>query len=498
MDENQRMLKVFKELHTQANQRNSSKFIAALKAKKEFDRALAAHLLGSFNDSALLPYLSQSVQTDRSALVRKNAAFAMGQMRDSNYTAVLINALRSEIDPNTQIEILTAIGKCGGHQALTLLKQFAPETDELKHGWIRLAFHLGMSDKGWKVDSTLLSKAHQYGEDVNDESTWAYYTHWLKRLSTKRVSVNHLDVYSPPFDELESYFKFHWKVLLGDTIPPSSIAPKEGSPYASLDDFDHPYVNNQLVEAHLKDARSDPESLKSMVKELVASNDMATVSLGCYEIIKDPTKFDTASLKPILTDALNNFQKTQYHETYLDIKKALNALGEDVKGDVALIYPAIDWGYFDRLDSIERLVMTTTKGEIIMEIYPFKTPSTAVLILKEVDDHYYDGKYFHRVIPHFVAQGGCPRGDGWGSLNWLQRSHFRHDLRYETGAVGLASVGPDTEGIQFFIGLEPLPHLNGRYTVFAQVVKGVDVARQLQLGDKMLSVRRLTKQTKSM
>jgi cyclophilin family peptidyl-prolyl cis-trans isomerase len=85
------------------------------------------------------------------------------------------------------------------------------------------------------------------------------------------------------------------------------------------------------------------------------------------------------------------------------------------------------------------------------------------------------------------VQGGDPRGDGTGGPPWTQRSEFS-SLSFERGMLGIASSGKDTEGSQFFIMHSHHPHLDGRYTIFGQVLRGMDVADRLEIGDKVLSI----------
>lgn len=134
--------------------------------------------------------------------------------------------------------------------------------------------------------------------------------------------------------------------------------------------------------------------------------------------------------------------------------------------------------------------LVTTKGGIVLAIEPDAAPGSCVAFDSLVAAHYYDGKYIHRVVPDFVAQGGCPRGDGYGSMDWTLRTEIGYE-GFSTGAVGLASAGRDTESCQFFLALMPAPHLDGRYTRFAHVVSGMDVAQRLVVGDRMLTVERL-------
>ena len=102
---------------------------------------------------------------------------------------------------------------------------------------------------------------------------------------------------------------------------------------------------------------------------------------------------------------------------------------------------------------------------------------------------YYNGKAFHRMVPNFVVQGGCPRGDGYGGMPWTLRTEIGRKL-FTAGSVGLASAGRDTESCQFFITHSAAPHLDGRYTRFGEVLEGMDVLWRLQVGDVMSMVER--------
>ena len=127
----------------------------------------------------------------------------------------------------------------------------------------------------------------------------------------------------------------------------------------------------------------------------------------------------------------------------------------------------------------------TDRGPIKVELFPEKAPLTVANFVNLARRGFYDGLNFHRVVPNFVAQGGDPRGDGWGGTDYTIRSEFA-DLHYEEGTVGLASAGKDTESCQWFITHNTVPHLDGRYTIFAKVVSGLNVVHQLQIGDKIL------------
>jgi cyclophilin family peptidyl-prolyl cis-trans isomerase len=151
----------------------------------------------------------------------------------------------------------------------------------------------------------------------------------------------------------------------------------------------------------------------------------------------------------------------------------------------------IDWEYVKLIPDNLKIKVTTSKGSFVMVLKVNEAPGSVVNFLKLLDSNYYDKKYFHRMVPDFVVQGGCPRGDGWGSLNWTQRSELSNFLVYKPGSVGLASSGKDSEGVQFFVTHTWTPHLDGRYTIFAEVIEGMEVINTLRVGDQILYVEKI-------
>ncbi len=126
----------------------------------------------------------------------------------------------------------------------------------------------------------------------------------------------------------------------------------------------------------------------------------------------------------------------------------------------------------------------TPRGTFEITLDGEAAPNTAAMFRALAGQGFYEGLIFHRVVPDFVAQGGDPTGTGWGGPGWTIRSEWSR-LRYERGAVGIAHSGKDTGGCQFFVTLSEQPHLNGRYTIFGHVTKGMDVVDRLCVGDSM-------------
>jgi cyclophilin family peptidyl-prolyl cis-trans isomerase/HEAT repeat protein len=126
--------------------------------------------------------------------------------------------------------------------------------------------------------------------------------------------------------------------------------------------------------------------------------------------------------------------------------------------------------------------VTTSRGRFEFELFFDTAPLTVMNFISQVEDDFFDGLTFHRVIPNFVAQGGCPRGDGWGGPGYSIRDEYS-DEPYGRGTVGIATSGKDTGGSQFFVTHSPQPHLEARYTIFGQVIESMDVVDQLVVGD---------------
>ncbi len=140
-------------------------------------------------------------------------------------------------------------------------------------------------------------------------------------------------------------------------------------------------------------------------------------------------------------------------------------------------------------NKIYRVTIETGKGLIELELYPQHAPKTVNNFVFLVQEGFYDGVTYHRVISDFVIQGGDPTGTGRGGPGYRFEDEFKgNPLKHETGSISMANSGPNTNGSQFFITHCPQPHLDGRHTVFGKVVTGQDVVDAIRQGDKMLKV----------
>ena len=118
-------------------------------------------------------------------------------------------------------------------------------------------------------------------------------------------------------------------------------------------------------------------------------------------------------------------------------------------------------------------------GDIVIKMHNNEAPNNVANIVKLTKQGFYNGLTFHRIIKGFVIQGGCPKGDGTGSPGYRINDEILPGLKHLKGTVAMANSGPNTNGCQFYICLEPLPRLDGGYTIIGQVVKGMDVVEKI-------------------
>lgn len=228
------------------------------------------------------------------------------------------------------------------------------------------------------------------------------------------------------------------------------------------------------------------------LRRALAGGDVAQLGTAA-EAFADPALVPEAQPadQEALRQAQARLQLPRDIEAWQGLQQALDKINHAPQPTPAPVGRApqhpIDWAVVGGIAAGQRVKLRTTQGDIVLELRVNDAPGSVASFVALARRHFYDGLYFHRVVPDFVAQGGDPRGDGAGSTDYTLRSEFG-DVRYQEGSVGLASAGKDTESCQFFITHTPTPHLDGRYTVFAQVVGGLAVVHRLEIGDRILAV----------
>ncbi|MEM1327715.1 MAG: peptidylprolyl isomerase [Bacteroidota bacterium] len=192
----------------------------------------------------------------------------------------------------------------------------------------------------------------------------------------------------------------------------------------------------------------------------------------------------------ILKQAADALTLPDHIETYNELQRTIALFeGTTYKQTRPAYNHPIIWSSLTKIRESSRADIVTNKGTIRLRLYPNSSPGSVANFIQLVEYGYFDGTNFHRVVPNFVIQGGGSRGDGYGGSDYSIRSELSPDLYYESrGMVGMASAGNHTESTQFFITHSPALHLNGDYTIFAEVVEGMSVVNDIQVDDKIESV----------
>ncbi|MDP2916957.1 MAG: peptidylprolyl isomerase [Dehalococcoidia bacterium] len=134
-----------------------------------------------------------------------------------------------------------------------------------------------------------------------------------------------------------------------------------------------------------------------------------------------------------------------------------------------------------------KAIIETDKGNLVLELFARDAPETVNNFVFLVREGFYDGTTFHRIIPDFMAQGGDPTGTGTGGPGYRFADEFS-SRKHVAGTLSMANAGPNTNGSQLFITYVPTSYLDGKHSVFGQLIQGMDVLKMLKNGDRMKRV----------
>lgn len=220
------------------------------------------------------------------------------------------------------------------------------------------------------------------------------------------------------------------------------------------------------------------------------SGDVGLVSTAAVTLRRP--ELDFKSFLPsdsIFKIALRKIKLPEEVEAYTEIAKTLSYWNG--KPPIALPdkgFRMLDWAVLNNISDSTKCEIITDDGTMVIRLLPSVAPLTVANWIELVKRNYFNGKVFHRVVPNFVIQSGCNRGDGYGSTDYLIRSELPMVYYDKPGKVGMASAGLNTESCQFFITSMPTPHLDGRYTQFAELISNPALLEKIQRGTKIKKI----------
>ncbi len=429
--------------------------------------------------------LIQAAASDQHPYVRMNCIRALSNIQSPLAQATLVNSIKNDENYLVRINALRTY-RASYDSVRTLILETL--NDENEHVAITASqyllrnatvadvdtlLQLAQKSPYWLVKSNLLSVAYKFSDDnkVGD---------YIKATYNKSKNIYEQSyLLTALATQLKDYGWIAEKLYNSDNKVIRTFAIDALSQIRRLPSFDK--VKADSVKKDFGDIFKYAIESKDVGLIYHAAQTLRNDKLGYKKYYRD---------RSFLQKTLDSLDLPRDIEAYQELQRTIDYFNgkKKTKPSPTKTKKEMDWALVKGLPQSQKVQLKTSKGNVTFELFVNEAPMSVATFVTLAKKGFYDGKTFHRVIANFVAQGGCPRGDGFGGLDYSIASEFA-PLNYGTGYVGLASAGKDTESCQWFITHSPTPHLDGNYTIFAKVVEGMDVVHKLMIGDKIESVK---------
>ncbi len=472
---------------------------------------IAANYFGRAKNVALdtvqISKLGQKFVSTNSPDIKMALGLGLGKTKSPNALEYLIQGLRGEPDYRVKCNIIRALSEFEYVRVKPIMLGMLNDNNK----------HVSNSAANYFVKYGLRNDVQLYRKKALEQS------HWWPRATLYRAANKHLSVYSV---NTRALINNEIKRRLAET---NNIAEKaellkslaeDPNSYQNIINIglnaDQPLLRVAALES-LVEILGNPElalflrsrtyRVQDEIGELLktaidnADGGMVAVAAGAlrnpkFKYAKQFKEFEwmEAALDklqlPRDIEAFNELEKTlAYFESEKKKSDPKNKDEEEpaVEKEVQLTKTSfnnpIDWRRVKNITERTEAKVQTNRGIFNMRFYKNEAPGTAANFIKLAKDGFFDGKPFHRVVSNFVIQGGCPRGDGYGSLDYTIRSELSQLSYNKEGFVGMASAGNHTECTQWFVTHSPTLHLDGNYTIFAHITSGMDIVHKIEPGD---------------
>ncbi|WP_205959917.1 peptidylprolyl isomerase [Flammeovirga aprica] len=444
-----------------------------------FTRMDSKQMVETFNSN-----IFNQARRDSSALVRANFTQAIGVFSKGNGSATALKKiLQHEKDPTVLVNAILATKKVKYNGVVEETIPF------LKHENARVsscAAKVLYGKLGWKNSA----EVYKMIPNIENKNTRAL---TLKAVLNERNKQKNIFEYTKGlFENSNSVYE---RCLLLDAMSESSLGEK--LVYETWVNAKEKPLQTKAIELlmgnyegkkHLKKAES--AQLKEVLTDALRTKDVGQLYAISLFMQQNVDKL-SASFPPVaLIDSVKkSLQLPLQVEGYIELEKTIAKIqGYEYKASsIPKNNVGVNWNAIQNIRQDQEAVITTSKGEITIQLKVEEAPATVAMFVDLIEKKFYDSLYFHRVVPNFVVQGGDPRGDGFGGLETTIPSEFTF-LKYKVGSLGIASAGKDTESCQFFMTEMATHHLDGRYTIFAEIKNGINVMKALEYGDQIVKV----------
>ena len=477
----------------------------------------------------MVEFLKTNIYPDELSLYASLYLSRRGSDELKPYVSGLIRALKVLPSPEARAYLAIALGKTLSNSARTVLMNTASDTAEdyrVRIAAIRALGNFATSINlsrfaalRYDSDTRVAQAAAEYFIDFGNADDALDYKEWAKdatldpvvRARLMGAALRHLPAYyvltrsGLRYRLYQWYHKENMPFVRREIVRAMAYAPQLYTALAeiALKD-DHPAVRTQsmqslreVFEGDLLDATYGAAAYKirrhlwRQLQRIFRTEDPGLLAEGIP--ILQSKKFDFTAIKDQLL-FLDSLQKRlplpAAIETYNIMEEVLSQLFER-RPHFIKPHPktAIDWPAFDTLADTIAVEVRTQKGVFGLQLFKKQAPYTVLHFLSLIEDKFFDGKVFHRVVDGFVIQDGCPRGDGYGALDYTIPSELNNAIYSKSGILGMASAGKDTECTQWFVTQSPAPFLDWRYTAFGKVDTNPEVVYHIRPGDTIYTMQ---------
>ncbi|NBU35799.1 MAG: hypothetical protein EBS35_04390 [Bacteroidetes bacterium] len=464
-------------------------------------RLMSAHYLARIKDLALDTFKNELIpqfQRERNAEIRMVIATILGKINRTEAENALLNGFNQEEDSRVKMNILRALRNKNYELARVAAYKSLKASDQ----------SLSREAGSFFLEKGMAKEAKTYWQLTADSLIT-----WPVRALLYAAANRH-------FYQRDTIGKEKYK--LNAVIKNQYLRAEKPEAKAAFlkalgeHGWNYRYINQQMWESKdyiVKTAAAESltalcsavnfdkqfrKNRKYVEKDLavIFKNAFLMNDAGISAVIAGALRNEDRNFRAILPDinfldsALMKLKLPEEQETKQEIEMTIafwKGLNTPIIKKPVFNHP-IKWSLLANISNQVEAMITLEKGTIVLELFPDIAPGTVANFIELSKSGFFKGKNFHRIVPNFVSQGGCPRGDGFGSLPYSIRSELPPIYYDRPGCVGMASAGNHTEGTQFFITHSATPHLDGNYTLFGQVKKGLSLATQLSPGDKIINI----------
>ncbi len=472
-------------------------------------------------------FLRDSLYPARIRFIAANYFLRANEIDIDSLAAPFSNLLMEEEDPRIRMALAVAVGKTQQDTGLQVLKrQFAREQDYRVQ--CNILSTLGNFEYS-KAQQLALEALKDGNLNVAKRGARFFLEHgvsqdatmyWRRAKDSLPLAVR-IGMYAAAQRHMPSYFQEYRNQLnneLRQLFKRSQGPYQKAAALRALAEYgwnyrfiyregfphEHPVVRTASVEglaiiSDNPDFRQDfgagrravRRNLASYFQEAIETGDPGMVTVAA-NALRNPLQNYDRQLDSLsfLENSLQKLDLPREIEAYRALEDTIADFNDEAYQPTVPDYNhPIDWDLLERITIDPIALIRTERGVIRLKLLPRVAPATVANFIHLAQSDYFQGKSFHRVVPNFVIQGGCPRGDGYGSLDYTIRSELPHVHYDQDGYVGMASAGNHTESCQFFITHAPTLHLDGNYTLFARVTEGMEYVHRMEVGDVIQEVR---------